>query len=164
MLHVIGDARDTFVVQRLRQLKKRPVSKGFTVLVDSDARLNKYVHEVPPIAWDIIDTAVDPLILVLPQGRQVAPEALAADGSIAIRMVQSPEERTLVQTVNGPVACTALLSQNGTPAETLAQADPAALSEVDYVLTLPPAKKGRSLRKIPIIALGMDGEVKIVRE
>ncbi len=163
-LHIIGDARQEDVMKRLRKLKSRPAGKGFTILMDSDARINKYVKEVPAIAWDIFDTATDPVILILPEGIQIAREALGADGTIAVRMVTTPEERAIVQAVNGPVACTALLSQNGGIAPTLADASADALQEVDYVLTLPTAKKGFSTKKIPIISLQLDGGVTILRE
>ncbi len=164
MLHIIGDARDEDVMKRLRKIKSRSSDKGFTILMDSDARINKYVKDVPAIAWDIIDTAVEPVILVLPEGRMVAREALGAGGSIALRMVTTPEERSIVQAVNGPVACTALLTKNGAVAATIEDADPAALEEVDYVLTLPTAKKGFATSKIPIIGLELDGGVSIIRE
>jgi L-threonylcarbamoyladenylate synthase len=122
------------------------------------------VKDVPALAWDIIDTAVDPLILVLPNGVNVAPNALASDGSIAVRMVQTPEELKLVQTTNGPVACTSLLQANGELAGTITDANAAVLEAVDYLLTLPTEKIPQTVTKTPIIALGMDSEVRIIRQ
>jgi L-threonylcarbamoyladenylate synthase len=160
---IIADARNDEALEKLRKLKLRGREKGFTILVDSDARLNRYVRDVPPLAWDIIDTAVDPIILVLPGGVNLAPNAIASDGSVAVRMVQTTEEQKLVQTVNGPVACTALLDEGGNPAGSLDAADPASLDAVDYLLTLPTEKNLRPSAKIPIIGLGMDSEVRIIR-
>jgi L-threonylcarbamoyladenylate synthase len=164
MYAIIADARNEEAIGKLRKLKSRGPEKGFTILVDSDARLNRYVKNVPALAWDIIDTSVDPLILVLPGGVNLAPTALASDGSIAVRMVQTPEEQKLVQTVNGPVACTALLTESGQPAKTIQEANASSLEAVDYLLTLPTEKNPQPSSKIPIIGLGLDSEVRIIRQ
>lgn len=161
---LICDARNTDAVSKLRKLKNRSPEKGFSVLIDSDARLNRYATGVPPIAWDIIDTAVESLILVLPEGRGLTKEVLAADGTVAVRICQDEEERKLVQTANAPLACTALLNAEGLPASGTDEAPAEVLEEVRYVLSLPTAKRRYPPRKIPVIKLGPAGEVVVVRE
>lgn len=163
-ISLICDARNAESVDHLRKLKKRKADKGFTILMDSDARVNKYVHEVPPLAWDIFDTADSPIILVMPGGKDIAKNALAADGTIAVRMVTSIEERKLVQAANGPVASTALLKPDGTLATSIEEGDQSILDQVEYVLTLPPEIKSYSTKKIPIIYLDLSSNVKIIRE
>lgn len=156
-------ARNNEALKTLRKLKKRGAEKGFTILVESDARLNRLVAEVPAIAWDIIDTSDGDLILILPEGRNVDKEALASDGSIAIRMVKDPAEQKLVQMVNGPVASTALLDISSTPVDDPQEAEDSLLEEVDYLLNLPTLSKIKGKKQIPIVKLNMDGEVKIIR-
>jgi len=160
---LLCDARNNDALKTLRSLKDRGDEKGFTILVESDARLNRLVCEVPAIAWDILDTSDGDLILILPEGRNVDKEALAADGSIAIRMVKDPAERKLVQMVNGPVACTALLDASGVPVSDPEDADDLLLEEVDFLLNLPTLSKIKDKKQIPIVKLGLDGEVKIIR-
>lgn len=145
----------------MRDIKSRSLEKGFTILVESDARLNLHVADVPALAWDILDTSNEPIILVLPKGKGVSEGALASDGSIAIRMVKEKAEVNLVRLVNGPVASTALLTENNTPVNYPEDAPPSVLSKVDYLIDLPTAKS--SNKKTPIVRLGMDGEVKIIR-
>ncbi len=161
---LICDARNDEPVKRLRKLKSRPKEKGFTVMVESDARLNKYVKEVPAIAWDILDSAENPLILVLPEGRGICREALARDGSIAVRMVPEGYERKFVQSANCPVACTALLNDKGELASSPADATREVLSEVEYLISLPASDPESIPTQIPIVSLGMGGEVKVIRE
>jgi len=156
-------ARNDEALKTMRRLKKRGGERGFTILVESDARLNRLVSEVPAIAWDIIDTSDGDLILILPEGRNVDKEALASDGSIAIRMVKDPAERKLVQMVNGPVASTALLDSSGVPVNDPEEAEDSLLEEVDYLLNLPTLSKIKGKNQIPIVKLNMDGEVKIIR-
>lgn len=163
-ISIICDARNETSVDTLREIKNRKSDKGFTILMDSDARVNRYVKEVPPLAWDIFDTAVDPIILVLPDGKGIAKNALADDGTIAIRMVIDINERKLVQAANGPVASTALLKSDGSLAMSIADADPGILEKIDYILTLPPEMKTYSQKKIPIVFLDLSSNVKIIRE
>lgn len=156
-------ARNAEALRTLRRLKSRGPDRGFTILVESDARLNRLVNEMPSIAWDILDTSDGDLILVVDQGQNVDKLALAADGSIAIRMVKDPFERKLVQLVNGPVAATALPSVSGRPAAHLEDAEDALLEEVDYLLNLPTLSKLKDGNQLPIVKLSLDGEVKIIR-
>lgn len=162
-LALICDARNSDAVKLLRKLKNRPPEKGFSILIDSDARLNRYVHDVPPLAWDIIDTAEGPIILVLPGGKLMAREALAQDGTIAVRMVTCPEEQKLVQMANAPLACTALTGTNGKAVSDIEDADPTVLSAVEYVLSLPTSKNHYAPATVPVIGLELDGGVKIIR-
>lgn len=161
---LLCDARMDESVQILRKLKNRKPEKGLTVLIDSDARLNRYVRDVPALAWDIIETTDEPLILVLPGGMNLPSSVLASDGTIAVRMVTTPEEQKLVQATNGPVAATALLKEDGSLASSIDEADPMLLEKVDYVLSLPTSKTRYPDKKTPIISLGTDGAVKIIRE
>lgn len=156
-------ARNSDALKTLRTLKHRGVESGFTILVDSDARLNRLVSEVPSIGWDILDTSDGNLILILPEGKNVAKEALAADNSIAIRMVKDPAERKLVQMVNGPVATTALLDESGNPVDDPEEAEKTVLDEVDYLLNLPTLSKLKDKKQFPIVKLDLNGEVKIIR-
>ncbi len=161
--NLICDANNPEGLREMRSMKSRPANKGFTILVESDARLNLHVDEVPSLAWDIIDTTQDPVILVLPNGRKVAKESLADDGSIAIRMVSEQAERKLVQMVNGPVACTALTDDKGDPVVDIELADPDVLMKIDYLLLLQADFPKDNQRQIPIIKLGLNGAVEIIR-
>lgn len=163
-ISLICDARNDDAVEILREAKNRKSDKGFTILIDSDARLNRYVTDVPALAWDIIDTSDSPIILVLPGGKNMSKKALASDKSIAVRMVTQPDEQKLVQATNGPVACTALLRPDGTLAQGIEEADPTLLEKVDYVLSLPTSKSAYSQKKIPIISLDAESNVRIIRE
>ncbi len=151
---VLCDARIAANMNLMRQLKSRGPEKGFTILVESDARLNLYTKEVPALAWDILDTADHPLILVLPGGRNLPAESMASDGSVAIRMVHTDEGRGLVRAVNGPVACTTLLTEQGRPAGFPEEGNPEVLNHINYLLNLPSFEKSSPPRKPPIIRLG----------
>ena len=55
------DATNEKAVQRVYELKKRADNKAMLVLMDSDAKLNMYVSDIPEIAWDLIRVADSPV-------------------------------------------------------------------------------------------------------
>ena len=54
------DATNPEAVAKVYQIKQRDDSKALICLVDSDARLQRYVRNVPNVAWELIDAAVKP--------------------------------------------------------------------------------------------------------
>ena len=82
------DAACSEAVERIYSIKQRPDSKALITLVASEAMLERSVAEVPDVAWQLLEVAVDPLTVVYDRGCGVAPELLAPDGSIGIRLVR----------------------------------------------------------------------------
>jgi L-threonylcarbamoyladenylate synthase len=153
--YLIADARNDDPVSELRTLKNLPPDKGFRILIDSDARLNRIVPDVPALAWDIIDTADEAMILILKGGKNISKNALAEDGTIAVQMATRKEEVKLVQSANCPLLIT----------EVDIEELPENFSSVDYVINLPaPIFKRTPSRKLPIIFLGSGNEVRVIRE
>ena len=58
------DATNAAAVEKVYQIKRRQDSKAMICLVDSDARLQRYVRQVPGVAWDVIDMATQPLTVI----------------------------------------------------------------------------------------------------
>ena len=59
------DATNAEAVAKVYRIKKRDDSKALICLVDSDARLQRYVRNVPAIAWDLLDVADKPTTVIL---------------------------------------------------------------------------------------------------
>ena len=49
------DATNEEAVKRVFEIKKRADSKAMLVLVDSEAKVEFYVDDVPTVAWDLIE-------------------------------------------------------------------------------------------------------------
>ena len=58
------DATNKEAVERVYNLKKRSDSKAMLVLMDSEAKLERYVDDIPDVAWDLIDVADKPLTII----------------------------------------------------------------------------------------------------
>ena len=75
------DATNAEAVKRVYEIKQRDDSKALICLVDSDARLQRYVRNVPDVAWQLIDSLKDadskPTTLILDGAINLAPNLIA---------------------------------------------------------------------------------------
>lgn len=157
------DARRSDAVKRVFEIKRRAESKALITLVDSLAALDRIVAEVPEVAEQLIEAAVDPVTIVYDRGCGVAPELLADDGSLGVRLTREAFSAALCRTFRGPVVSTsANISGDPTPTD-FASISPDILAAVDYVCTSrrddPPAPKSSS-----VIKIGSGGLFKILRK
>ncbi len=157
------DATNQESVDNVFKLKGRDRSKSFIVLVADDAMLNKFLKDIPPIAWDLIDTADQPLTIIYPEGRNLANGAIAADGSVAIRMVKDEFCTQLIRRFRKPIISTsANFSDAPTP---LSYSDISVdfKAKVDHEVDLP-RQKDQTGKPSSIIKLSMNGEIQLIRK
>ncbi|MCD7711651.1 MAG: threonylcarbamoyl-AMP synthase [Firmicutes bacterium] len=111
------DATREDVVQKVYTLKQRIDNKAMLVLLDSTAKLERYVEEVPEIAWDLIELADKPLTIIYSQGKNLVPNLLGEDGSVGIRITQEEFSRKLCERFRKPLVSTsAIISGQPAPA------------------------------------------------
>lgn len=156
------DATNTEAVKKIFSIKQRSREKNLVVLVANDGMLNKYVSEVPEIAWDLIDESIDPLTIVYSKAKNLPNEVIASDGSIGIRMVKNGFVHQLITNFNKPIISTsANISGQPTPT-TFQQIDSLIHNQVDYVVDVKLADQSRS-KPSSILKVENNGEIKILR-
>ena len=77
------DATNAEAVWKIYKLKQRADSKSMLVLLDSENRLQQYIHEIPDAAWQLLDVADKPLTIIYPGAKNLAQNLIAEDGSIS---------------------------------------------------------------------------------
>ena len=82
------DATNADAVKRIYEIKKREDSKSMLVLMENPNLLNRYVEDVPEVAWDLIECADKPLTIIYPGAKGLAKNLIAEDGSIGIRFTR----------------------------------------------------------------------------
>ena len=80
------DATNSAGIGKIFRIKPRSDSKSLIILVDSIWMLERYVREVPAIAYELIDVSDKPLTIIYPKAKNIAPEIPAEDGSVGIRI------------------------------------------------------------------------------
>ena len=72
------DATNEKAVQRVYELKRRTDNKAMLVLMDSEAKLDRYVSDVPDIAWDLISVSDKPLTIIYSSAKNLATNLLVS--------------------------------------------------------------------------------------
>lgn len=128
------DATNPEAVDKVFKLKGRPDEKSLIILLDTESKLPGYVSEVPEIAYDLIEFAENPLTIVYSGAKNLAPNAVASDGSIGIRIVRHDFCQQLIQRFRKPIVSTSA-NISGEPSPLRFQdISPAIFSKVDYVV------------------------------
>ncbi|EDM35887.1 hypothetical protein PBAL39_06896 [Pedobacter sp. BAL39] len=109
------DATNEQAVERINDIKARSSDKSFIVLLDTDAKLQSYIAEVPDVAYDLIEYAENPLTLVFPGAKNLAKNVINADGSVGIRIVKHGFCQQLLQRFRKPITSTSA-NKSGLPA------------------------------------------------
>lgn len=128
------DATNEQAVKKVYALKQRSDSKSMLLLTDSMAKVQALVQDVPDVVWNLVECADKPLTIIYPQGRNVATNLLADDGSIGIRITNEPFSKRLCERFKKPIVSTsANISGMPTPA-TFAEISDEIKQGVDYVV------------------------------
>lgn len=155
------DATNETAVGRVYALKRRPPQQALLVLLPDAGLLDRYLVRVPDLAWDLIEFAEKPLTIVYPQGKNVPPNLLGADGSLAIRVVKEGFCHGLLQAFGRPLVSTsANLSGQPSP-ERFAQVPEELTKGVDYILNGP---ESVGVPPSTIVRLGVNGEFEFLRK
>ena len=156
------DATNQDAVARIYRIKQRDDSEALICLVDSDARLQRYVRQVPDVGWQLIDCIDKPTTLILDGAVNLAPNLIAADGSIGIRITKEPFSHELCYRFQKAIVSTSANISGEPAAQNYRDIDPRLLEQVDYVC-FSRRQEHKPHQPSSIIKLGMDGEVKIIR-
>ena len=149
-------------IDNLYKLKNRNKLKKFIVLIGDDNKLNRYVKEVPEVAWDLIDYSEKQPTIIYPNAKNLPEVLIAKDKSIAIRIINSGPLQQLLRKIDSPLISTSANLSNDPPALKLKEVSKDILSKVDFILDLPEIIGAN--RPSAIIKLETNGEVEIIRK
>jgi L-threonylcarbamoyladenylate synthase len=155
------DATNPDAVKKIYDLKKREESKSMIVLMNGEKMMYNVFKEVPEVAWQIMDLSEKPTTLILDNPRNVAPNLIAPDKTLGVRIVKEPFCYKLMERMKKPLVSTsANVSGMPTP-NSFKQIDRHILEGVDYIVNLHQDKIAG--KPSVIIKLGNDLQVKVIR-
>ena len=156
------DATNAEAVSKIYKLKKRVETKAMICLVSDDRMLRKYIQKVPEAAQSIIDVAEKPITIIYDNAQNLAPNLIAEDNTIAIRIPDDEFCYQLTRSFNGAIVSTsANISGYDTP-KSFKEISQDILKGVDYVVNLQREKK--TTQPSSIIKVQNDGTVFIIRK
>ncbi len=156
------DACNEEAVKRIYTIKNRVDSKSMLILLENAALLDRYIDEVPEIAFDLIELTDKPLTIIYDGAKNLAKNLIAEDGSIGIRITQEAFSSELIRRFKRPVVSTsANISGQSSPA-CFDEIDQQIIDAVDYVVKY---RQDDLQKAMPsgIMKLGKGGEIKIIR-
>ena len=166
------DATNAEAVAKIYALKQREDSKSMLVLLDSPAKLNYYIADIPDSAWALLEVAetdgneendeVKPLTIIYPNARNLAPNLVAEDGSIGIRITGEPFSKALCEQLRHPIVSTSANISGHPTAHFFHEIEQAILDGADYVCQF---RRNDDCPHEPssIIKINNDGSFKIIR-
>ena len=162
------DATNAEAVKRVYEIKQREDSKALICLVDSDARMQRYFRNVPDVAWQLIDslkeaTDAKPTTLILDGAINLAPNLIAEDGSLGIRITNESFSKELCFRFQKAIVSTSANISGEPAAQNYCDIDPRILEAVDYVCW---SRRQEHKPHTPssIIKLKENGEVTVIRK
>ncbi len=173
------DASNEAAVRRVYEIKQRDDSKALICLVDSDVRMQRYVRNVPDVAWQLIDCLTPPegmrdakssasvkgqrpTTLILDNAVNLAPNLIAEDGSIGIRITHEPFSHELCYRFQKAIVSTSANISGEPAAQNYCDIDPRIIEQVDYVCWSR-RQEHKPHQPSAIIRLRPDGEITIIR-
>ena len=128
------DATNQNAIQKILNIKHRPDKKSMLVLMNGISMLSEYVDQIPDSAHDIINSAKIPTTIIYPQARNFAPNLLAEDGSIGIRITSDPFCRQLIEVAGIPLVSTSANISGNPSVSSFSEIEEQIIENVDYVV------------------------------
>jgi len=156
------DATSPAAVEKILRIKTRNENKGLIVLVNGVVMLERYVREIPRIAYELTDVSDSPLTIVYPEGKNLAPGVCNEDGSAAIRICYEEFCSELISRFRKPVVSTSA-NLSGMPAPvSFSGINDSIIRSADYVVKHRQDDR-RKFSPSPVIRVEKNGVLKIIR-
>lgn len=156
------DATNAEAVARIYEIKRRADHKALITLVPDDVWVERYVEEVPEVAWELMEAAVDPLTIVYDKGKNVANNLMGEDGSIGIRVTGEFYSRELCRRLRKPIVSTSANVSGQVSPRVFADIGKEIIDAADYVAGYRRADNCAG-KASTVIKLGSGGLIKILR-
>jgi L-threonylcarbamoyladenylate synthase len=157
------DATNEEAVRRVYEIKRRADSKAMLVLVDSAVKVDFYVQDVPEVAWDLIELADKPLTIIYSGARNLAPNLLAEDGSVGIRVTGEEFSKRLCQQFRKAIVSTSANVSGQPSPQNFSEISDEIKAAVDYIVDYR-REETTQAKPSSIIKLDKGGVIKIIRQ
>ena len=175
------DASDPNAVARIYDIKRRSDSKSLVLLASDMDMVARYVKEIPEMAVQLVEVNDRPMTIIYPGAKvsaaqadpvtgkfpvdkySLAPNAVAEDGTVGIRIPMMDFCVELVRKFGRPIVSTsANISGEATPKK-FSEISEEIKNAADYTVASE-LEKGSSGQSSSIIKVGLDATIQIIRK
>lgn len=156
------DATRLESVQNIYHIKQRTDSKSMLVLMDGISMLENYVESIPLKAMEIIAKAKKATTIIYPGALRLAPNLLAPDGSIGIRITTDLFCKKLIAYTGLPIVSTSANISGEQAPSTFQKIKSPIREKVDHVVNWRQEETSASYPSA-IIKLEKDGSITTLR-
>jgi len=156
------DATDPGAVERIYRIKERFDRKSMLVLMDSLSMVEDYVESIPSAAYEVMEIATRPTTIIYPAARNLAPNLVAGDGSIGIRIPDDPFCLGLIGTTGRPIVSTSANISGNPPPQLFGEIVPEIILAVDYAVDWR-RKEGSPATPSTVIKIDGEGRTTVLR-
>jgi|AntRauTorckE5430_2_1112549.scaffolds.fasta_scaffold01916_2 L-threonylcarbamoyladenylate synthase len=151
-------------IRRVSEVKQRNNEKSFILLVSNQEMLNHYVSKIEPKIQNILDYHTRPVTVVYNDVQNIPEYFLAADGSIAIRIVQDEFCQQLIAELGIPLVSTSANISNEPCPQIYTEISPKIIHQMDYVVQYRQNDKNKTEPSVIIKLLPDKEELFFIRE
>ncbi len=124
--------------------------------------LERYITNFQEVCYDLVDLATQPLTIIYPNAKGLAPSILAKDGSVGIRITEDPTCLKLIRGLKKPLVSTSANLSGEKNASFFEDISEEIKMKVDAIVALNLEKE--MSRPSQIIKIGLNGSVDILRK
>jgi L-threonylcarbamoyladenylate synthase len=126
------DATNAAAVEKIIALKNRPANKSFVVLVASEKDILKYAASPDLAVFDYLQTVHKPTTVIYENALGIAENALADDGSVAMRICKDAFCKHLIKRFRKPIISTSANKSGEPTPQNFADITDTVKTQVDY--------------------------------
>jgi L-threonylcarbamoyladenylate synthase len=157
------DATNPSAVEKIFRIKSRSSSKSLLVLVNNDQMLERYVKDIPEIAFELTGVSDDPITIIYTEGKNLAEGVCSDDGSVGIRICRDEFCNELITRFRKPIVSTSANLTGKPSPENFSSIEKSVIDNVDYVVKHRQNERQKQSAS-PVIKIDRNGTIKIIRQ
>jgi L-threonylcarbamoyladenylate synthase len=156
------DATNQVAIEKIFRIKLRSEGQSLIILVDGLAMLERYVKDIPEIAFNLTSVSDSPLTIIYPEGKNLAPGVCNEDNSVGVRICSEPFCNELITRFRKPIISTsANISGKASPLN-FSEIDDEIIKSAGYVVAYR-QEDNRNNKPSSVIKIYKNGAFKIIR-
>lgn len=156
------DATNEKAVERIYKIKQRSDSKSLIVLAANFDMVCRYVKQIPEVAISLVEVNDKPMTIIYPGAMGIAKNAIAADGTVGIRIPDNEFCNKLITRFHKPIVSTSANISGKASPESFDDISDEIKNAVDFIVD--PQFDSSTHVASQIIKIGLKNEIEIIRE